>query len=99
MFRMDWKRRLHEPRILNIAIHDDDRITLFPLDIRRDGNDFLIGRRESRTYVAVPEIAVEIVSMLNEKWTIGEVKRRFQADYDDANDAIDAFLVALLNNG
>ena len=100
MFPMNqWKRQPLEQRTVHIAIRDDDRITLFPLDIRRDGNEFLIGRRDCKTYVAVPEVAVRIISMMNANCTIGEVRRRLQTDYDNVDDALDGFVLALLNSG
>jgi len=100
MFPMNrWKRQPLEQRTVHIAIRDGDRITLFPLDIRRDGNEFLIGRRDCKTYVAVPEVAVRIISMMNANCTIGEVRRRLQTDYDNVDDALDGFVLALLNSG
>ena len=99
MFPMNWwKRQPLEQRTVHIAIRDDDRINLFPLDIRRDGNEFLIGRRDLKTYVAVPEVAVHIISMMNAH-SIGEVRRRLQTNYDNVNDALDGFILALLNSG
>ena len=51
-------------------------VELFPLRVTRDGNDYVIGRHGARSYLAVSEVALDVVMLLNRGVAVAEVKEQ-----------------------
>lgn len=53
------------------------RVRFRPLTFRREGPEYVMGCREISAYLSIPAVGVEVVRMLQEGKTIGEVEQRF----------------------
>ena len=59
-----------------MTISDNSSVQFFPLHRNPDENgNFLIGRPETSTFIVLPKIGIEIIDLLQNGMTVGEVKQ------------------------
>ena len=60
------------------AVGPASRVLLHPLQTRRDGDDYLVGRVEIGEFVAVPEVAADALGLLGEGLPVDAVRDRLR---------------------
>jgi hypothetical protein len=73
-------------------------VRLHPLAMRRDGEEWIVGRVETGEFVAVPEAARKAIALLDQGLTADAARRRLLADTGDELDLVD-FVVTLAELG
>lgn len=76
----------------------DTRVDVHPFSRQVDGDDIIIGRPDTGTFLALPPEAVEILDMLGEGKTVGEASDGHQQRYGEVPDLED-FLGLLESKG
>lgn len=74
------------------------RVRLHPLRTRRDGSGWVIGRVETGTFAAFPDIGKRVIELLDEGRTIDDVAARVDAETGTKADVPD-FVAALTDLG
>lgn len=67
------------PRPPTPSVGPDSRVRLHPLNRRADGTEWIVGRRESRTFVALPPEGVAVLDLLAEGLSVGAAQARLAA--------------------
>lgn len=75
-----------------------NRVRLHPLDSRPDGDEWIVGRRATGRFVALPEVGKQALDLLGEGLTPAEVGDRLRARTGDDIDVPD-FVEALVGLG
>ncbi|MDH6584720.1 putative peptide zinc metalloprotease protein [Streptomyces sp. SAI-133] len=75
-----------------------NRVRLHPLDSRPDGDEWIVGRRATGRFVALPEVGKQALDLLDEGLTPAEVGERLRVRTGDDIDVPD-FVQALLDLG
>jgi hypothetical protein len=75
-----------------------NRVRLHPLDSRPDGDEWIVGRRATGRFVALPEVGKQALDLLGQGLTPAEVGERLRARTGDDIDVAD-FVEALLGLG
>lgn len=65
---------------MSTAVYGTSRVTLHDLHAHADRDEWVVGRVDSGEFVAVPEIAVDVLQLLRDGLTVDEVRRRLQTD-------------------
>jgi len=79
-----------------MTISDNSSVQFFPLHRNPDENgNFLIGRPETSTFIVLPKIGIEIIDLLQNGMTVGEVKQEIAARYGE-EPKLESFLQGLL---
>ena len=73
-------------------------VTLYPLMIRAEDNEYIVGRIETSEFVALPEAGVQVINFLQRGYSVGEVQRHLQTEYGAEVD-IDGFVASLVDLG
>jgi putative peptide zinc metalloprotease protein len=73
-------------------------VRLHPLAMRRDGEEWIVGRVETGEFVAVPDAARQAIALLGQGLTADDAQSRLLADTGDDLDLVD-FVVALAELG
>ncbi len=60
------------------AIRPDSVIALHELSIRREGDEYIVGRIDTGTFVALPDVGGEALRLLKEGRTVGEAERALE---------------------
>lgn len=90
---------------MNGAITNGSQVRLRRLDVRRDGDEWIVGHRFSGEYIAVPGVAVAVMSLLNKGLTVDDVHRRILRKHDEdidvaefVGDLVDVGFVASIDD-
>ncbi len=59
---------------MRIEVARSSRLELFPLRTKKEADQYLVGRPEIRSYVAMSDAGYAVVEMLGANRTIAEVK-------------------------
>jgi putative peptide zinc metalloprotease protein len=62
------------------VVTDATRVRLHQLSMRPDGSEWIVGRIATGEFIAVEEVAVEVMRLLDEGLPVGEVRRRLAAE-------------------
>jgi putative peptide zinc metalloprotease protein len=73
-------------------------LTLYPLMIRAEDDEYIVGRIETGEFVALPEVGVQVIELFQRGRSAGEVQRQLQAEYGAEVD-IDEFVASLVDLG
>lgn len=76
----------------------DSFITVYPFTQQPDGEDVIIGRKETGVFLAVPPEAVEVLEHLAQGRSVGEAADLYRQTYGEAPD-LDDFLGLLESKG
>src|ERR1700733_14089498 len=76
------------------AVAGGSRVRLRPLSERRDGADWVIGRPETGDFIAVPDVAHRVVTLLRDGHAVDHVVARLRAETGKAF-AVKSFVAAL----
>lgn len=68
---------------------DEAAVTVYPFSRQEEGNEILIGRVETGTYLALPADAVEILDHLAAGRTVGEARELYRRKYAEIPDMED----------
>lgn len=68
---------------MDLLIRDQSRVVLFPLLIRPERGEYVVGREEIDRYVLLPEVGVKAVRALQDGISVGEVKARLAREYGE----------------
>ena len=61
----------------------DARVGIYPFTRQGDGDELVIGRPDTGTFLALPRDAVEILDVLGQGKTVGEAQDIYQSRYDE----------------
>ena len=81
-------------RLAPQAVADGSRIRLRPLSERRDGDEWVIGRPETGDFIAVPDVAHRVLTLLREGHAVERVATRLRAETGKSF-AVRTFVAAL----
>ncbi len=73
-------------------------VTLHPLAIRPEDDQYIVGHIETGEFVALPEVGVQVITMFQHGASIGEVQSQLRAEYEAEVD-IDGFVASLVDLG
>jgi putative peptide zinc metalloprotease protein len=73
-------------------------VRVYPYSVQDDGDDVVIGRPETGTFLAIPRQALEVLDLLRSGNTIAETSAIYQRKYDETPDLGD-FLALLEKKG
>jgi len=59
---------------------DESRVRLRGLSERRDGGGWVLGRIETGEFIAVPDVAYRVITLLSQGYAVGEVTTRLRAE-------------------
>lgn len=76
----------------------ETQVMVFPFTRQIEGDEVVIGRTDTATFLALPADAVEVLDLLAEGTTVGEVQDRF-ADETGQVPEMEDFLTALESSG
>ncbi|MET7475656.1 hypothetical protein ABZT17_15005 [Streptomyces sp. NPDC005648] len=65
------------------------RVRLHDLIRRPDGAEWIVGRRETRTFVAVPEEGIKVIQLLERGLSVGECSERLMTETGEEVDVAD----------
>lgn len=68
------------------------------MQCHQEGEEWLVGREETSTYVTLPPVGVEIIDLFQSHKTVGEVKAEIASRYGEEPD-MESFLEALVDCG
>jgi putative peptide zinc metalloprotease protein len=71
------------------VIDDATVVTLYPLAVRADGREHVIGRVDTGTFVAVPAVGVRAIELLDSGNACGEARRLLREEDGDDIDVVD----------
>lgn len=77
------------------AFNDTSIITFHELNQRKEGDEHYIGRDDIGSYIAVPELGVEVITLLQKKISVGEVKQILKEKYEEDIE-VDPFINTLI---
>lgn len=63
-----------------ITVGPASRVRLHDLTWRPDGAEWIVGRRETRTFVAVPEAGIRVIRLLERGLSVGQAQERALAE-------------------
>lgn len=89
---------MYEVSGIRAEVTPGSRIELRPLSMRANGDEWILGSVEAGEFIAVPAVAVQIVKLLGEGLTIGEVQSQLAAETGQCF-AVGDFVVALDDAG
>ena len=72
-----------------IAVGPASRVRLHGLTWRPDGAEWIVGRRETRTFVAVPEAGIRVIRLLERGLSVRESEQRLLAETGEEVDVAD----------
>lgn len=72
-----------------IAVGAASRVRLHDLTRRPDGGEWIVGRRETRTFVAVPEAGIRVIRLLERGLSVEESQERLLAETGEEVDVAD----------
>lgn len=58
------------------GLNDGTMVALHPLEIRPDGEQFIVGRIDLGEFVALPEIGVQVIEQFRQGFAFGQVQQR-----------------------
>ena len=62
------------------SVAGSSRVRLRPLSSRRDGDGWVVGRPETGDFIAVPDVAQRVITLLGEGRTVDEAAARLRAE-------------------
>ncbi|MGD2248333.1 MAG: hypothetical protein PVF58_07980 [Candidatus Methanofastidiosia archaeon] len=77
------------------SFNDTSIITFHDLNQRQEQDDHYIGRDDIGSYVAVPELGIEVITLLQKELTVGEVKQILKEKYEEDIE-VDPFINTLI---
>ena len=80
------------------TFHSGSRVSLYPLTVRQEDGDFIVGRIETGTFVSLPEVGVRALEILREGETLHEAEAQLATE-DGSTVDLQAFAAELLNLG
>ncbi|WP_416983986.1 hypothetical protein [Streptomyces sp. T028] len=80
------------------VVGPDTRFRLHALTWREDGAEWIVGRRETRTFVAMPEAGIRAIRLLQQGLSVAGCEERLLAETGDEVDVAD-FVRALIGLG
>jgi len=72
-------------------------VELYPLVMQEEGEEWIVGREDISSYIAIPEIGVQTIRYFQEGLSIGEVQQRLEKEGEEEIDLID-FIESLAEN-
>jgi molybdopterin/thiamine biosynthesis adenylyltransferase len=88
-----------EEELLGGAAHPDSRVTLFPLVESRDGDQFILGREETGTFLSLGELERRFLRLLEQGMTLRRAREAFGRCFDIPDVKIGTFLATLAESG
>jgi putative peptide zinc metalloprotease protein len=83
---------------LPLILEPDSRVELYPLAVRVEDDQYIVGRMATGEFVALPEIGGRIIQLLQRGCTLGETQTFLDEEYDVEVD-ITAFVMSLIELG
>ncbi|MEO3887641.1 hypothetical protein [Nonomuraea sp. B5E05] len=74
------------------------RVRLHPLTRQEEGGEWIVGRIETGTFVALPAVGVRFIELIDDGYEVVDVKQRLLAEFGKEFDT-DGFLGSLLDLG
>ncbi len=81
-----------------IELSSTTRVSLYPLAIRQEEGDYIVGRTETSTFVSLPQIGGTLVMLLQRNLSLGNIQRQLEQEYG-AGVELNAFINDLLELG
>jgi putative peptide zinc metalloprotease protein len=76
----------------------ETRVTLYPLTMRLEDEEYIVGRAETGEFVALPEVGGRIVELFRRGCPLGEAQAQLQQEYGAEVD-LDDFVASLVELG
>ncbi len=76
----------------------ETRVTLYPLVMRLEDEEYIVGRAETGEFVALPEVGGRIIELFQHGHSLGEAQAQLQQEYDAEID-LDDFVANLVELG
>lgn len=73
------------------------RIVLFPLVIRQEKDNFIVGIPETGKFVILPEVGIRVIKYLQKRYKLKIINRKIQVEYGKVN--LKEFLISLVKLG
>lgn len=86
-------------RVIDCRVEPSSVVDVFPLSVRQEGGEYLVGRQGARSYLALAPIAFEAIALLGDRVPVGRVKEQLAAKYDLDNVTVAPLLEQLLSAG
>lgn len=86
-------------RSVELRLESSSTIELFPLQMSLEGNEYLVGRHDARSWLALTPVALEAMSMLGEQVPVGRVKQALATKYGVDTVSLAPLLQQLLSAG
>lgn len=83
-------------KIVDVEVTWDCRVELFPLEINRDRDECLVGRRGTGSYLAINEPGMRVIAMFRQNLSPAQIKDRLTSESADGEVALRGFLETLL---
>jgi len=80
------------------TFHSGSRVSLYPLTIRQEDGEFIVGRVETGEFISLPEIGARALELLRKGDTLQEAEARLAAE-DGSTVDLQAFAADLLDLG
>lgn len=87
-----------EARVLSDLLEPDSRVTLYPLAVRIEDDQYIVGRVTTGDFVALPEIGGQVIELLQRGCTLGEAQTQLDEEYGAQVD-LTAFVTSLIDLG
>jgi hypothetical protein len=72
-----------------VDVQGGSRLRMHALHVRRDGNEWIVGRKEAGDFIAVPRVAVDAIELLGAGLSVDETHHRLLADHGRDVDVAD----------